>query len=110
MNSLDNTSNFSLEYVVSVVVILIVCNVLLKTSPKMNIIIVIIAGLFVGYITLLIMNTLFPRINQITQNIYQYYSYQYMSGLNNMGYYHVWPPIIAILIIFVVLLYNHQLG
>lgn len=110
MSSYGSTTNFSLEYVVSVIVVLIVCNLLLKSSPKMNVIVVIMAGLFVGYISLLIMNSLFPKINQFSQNIYQYYLFQYMSNFNNMGYFHVWPPILAILIIFIVLLYNNQLG
>jgi ABC-type Fe3+-siderophore transport system permease subunit len=110
MSSYGSTTNFSLEYVFSVIVVLVVCNLLLKSSPKMNVIVVIIAGLFVGYISLLIMNNLFPKINQISQNIYQYYSFQYMSNFNNMGYFHVWPPILAVLIIFIVLLYNNQLG
>lgn len=110
MSSTSSNINFSFEYAVSIVVVLLVCNALIKNSPQMDSVIIIIAGLLVGWISLIIINTLFPSINQLFNNIYQYYSYQLMNNFNSMGYMHVWPPILAILIIFVVLLYNRQLG
>jgi ABC-type Fe3+-siderophore transport system permease subunit len=110
MSSTVSNINFSFEYAVSIIVVLVVCNLLVKTSPQMNTVIVIIAGLVVGWISLIIMNTLFPSINQLISNIYQYYSFQLMNNFNSMGYMNVWPPILAILIIFIVLLYNRQLG
>jgi xanthine/uracil permease len=102
--------NFSFEYAISIIVILLVCNFLIKSNPQMNSMIVIIAGLLTGYLTLLVMNTLFPALNSFGSNIYQYYSLQVMTNFDNMGYMNVWPPILAVLIIFIVLLYNRQLG
>ncbi len=102
--------NFSFEYAISVITVLVVCNYTLKNIPQMNSALVIIVGLFVGFISLFIMNNLFPSINATGSNIYQYYSYQYLNNFNSMGYVHVWPPILAVLIIFIVLLYNRQLG
>jgi hypothetical protein len=102
--------NFSFQYAVSIVIILVVCNILIQKSPQMNTVIVIIAGLFVGYVSLFIMNNVFPQLNKTGSNIYQYYAYQYMNNFDSMGYVHVWPPILAVLIIFIVLLYNKQLG
>lgn len=102
--------NFSFQYAISIIIVLVVCNILIKKSPEMNTVIVIIAGLFVGYVSLFVMNNVFPKINKTGSNIYQYYAYQYMNNFNSMGYVHVWPPILAVLIIFIVLLYNRQLG
>ena len=110
MSTPGNNINFSLEYALSIIVVLVVCNMLVKSSPQMNTIIVIITGLLAGYISLYLMNTFFPAINRTGQNIYQYYTYQIMSNFNSMGYMHVWPPILAVLIVFVILLYNRQLG
>lgn len=110
MAGIPSNINFSLEYAISIVIILVVCNLLVKTAPKMSTVIVIIAGLFVGYISLLVMNNLFPFINSTGSNIYQYYMYQIMNNFNSMGYLHIWPPILAVLIIFIVLLYNKNLG
>jgi hypothetical protein len=76
----------------------------------MNTLVVIVAGLLVGYIALYIMNNFFPYINQLALSIYQYYAYQVTSNYTSMGYMHIWPPILAVLIIFIILLYNRQLG
>jgi hypothetical protein len=110
MNTDGSNINFSFQYAISVIVILVVCNMLVKTNPLMNSAIVIVIGLLVGYLSLLIMNTVFPAINSFGVNVYQYYSLLFMSNFNNMGYINVWPPILAVLIIFVVLLYNRTLG
>ena len=110
MNNSGNATNFSFEYVVSLIVVLVVCNLLVKTNPQMNTIIIIVAGLVVGFITLYIMNNFFPTINRTANNVYQYYLYQWMNNFNNTGYMHIWPPVLAVLIIFIVLLYNRQLG
>jgi ABC-type Fe3+-siderophore transport system permease subunit len=107
--SASNT-NFSFEYIISVVVILIVCNLLVKTNPQMNTIIVLIVGLLVGYLSLLIMNSLFPALNSFGTNVYQYAYTSAIGSFNDTGYMNVWPPILAILIIFIILLYNRQLG
>jgi hypothetical protein len=107
---LSSSSSFSLEYGVSVIIVIIVCDLLVKKSPKMNTLIVIVAGLLVGFIALFIMNNFFPYINHLGLSIYQYYSYQVMSNYTSMGYMHIWPPILAVLIIFIILLYNRQLG
>jgi len=110
MSSTGSNINFSFEYVVSIVIVIVVCNLLVKSNPQMNTAIVTIAGLVVGYIALFIMNTFFPYINQTAYNIYQYYAYQVMNNFTSTGYMHVWPPILAVLVLFVVLLYNRQLG
>lgn len=110
MNSSPNSTNFSFEYIISIIIILVVCNLLTKNSPQMNSAIVILVGVVVGYLSLFLMNTLFPQINQFGSNLYQYYYFQYMNNFTNMGYMRVWPPVMAVLIIFVVLLYNKQLG
>ena len=110
MSNSGTNITFSFEYAVSIIVVLVVCNLLVKQSPQMNMMIVVIAGLVIGYLTLFFMNNFFPYINKVANEIYQYYTYQMMNNFNNMGYIHIFPPILAILIIFVVLLYNKQLS
>lgn len=109
-SSSSSNISFSFEYGISVIIVIIVCNLLVKSSPQMNTLVVIVAGLLVGFIALYIMNNFFPYINQLTLSIYQYYSYQVMNNYTSMGYMHIWPPILAVLIIFIILLYNRQLG
>ena len=110
MSSVVSNTQFSLEYAVSIIVIIIVCSILYKSSPQMNTLIIVITGLLVGYITLFLINKLFPFLNLTAFNLYQYFSLEVMNNFNSMGYIHVWPPLLAVLILFVILLYNRQLG
>ena len=110
MSSVTNNTNFTFEYAVSIVVTLIVCSIAIQRSPKMNTFVVILLGLVVSYITLLIVNFIFPNINKIAYNIRNYITYMFMNNFNNTGYIHVWPPVLAVLIIFIVLLYTKNLG
>ena len=108
--STSNNIDFSFEFAVSTIVTVVVATILLKKNPKMSTIVVVIGGLVVSYITLQVVNFLFPQINKVANNIWQYFVYSLMTNFNNMGYLHVWPPIFAVLIILVVLLYNRNLG
>tara|TARA_B100001175_G_C19481572_1_gene627412 strand:- start:318 stop:653 length:336 start_codon:yes stop_codon:yes gene_type:complete len=109
-NSTASNTDFSFEYAVSLIVTIVVCSNVLRNSPNMNTIAILLLGLVVAFITLTIINYLFPQINKLAYSIWQYILYMFMTNFNNMGYLHVWPPILAILIIFVVLLYNRSLG
>ena len=110
MSSVTNNTNFTFEYAVSIVVTLIVCSIAIQRSPKMNTFVVILLGLVVSYITLLIVNFIFPNINRFFNNLWNYITYMFMNNFNNTGYIHVWPPVLAVLIIFIVLLYTKNLG
>jgi len=108
-NSGSNTS-FNFEYALTIIIVLVVCNTLMKKSPQMNSAIVVIAGLLVGYISLLLINKLLPNINSFALSIKQYYSHAIMSNFNQLGYLNIWPPILAVLVVFIILLYNKNLG
>ena len=101
---------FSVQYALSIIIVLVVCNLLIKSNPQMNTIVIILAGLIVGYISLAILNKVVPSLNSTSSDIYNYYLYQFSNNFNSMGYVNLWPPILAILLIFIILLYNRQLG
>jgi xanthine/uracil permease len=107
--STSNTS-FTFEYTISIIVVLVVTNLLVKSNPQMNTVVVIIAGLLIGYITMYVMNNFFPYLNKLADNLLGYVKYEVMNNFSSMGYMHVWPPILAILVIFIILLYNKNLG
>ena len=102
--------SFNFEYALTIIIVILVCNALMKRSPNMNSAIIVLAGLLVGYLSLIILNNLVPGLNRFMNNIKQYYAYSIMGRFNNMGYFNVWPPILAVLIIFIILLYNKNLG
>ena len=101
---------FGIEYTIALIVVIVVCNLLLKANSQMNTVVIVIIGLVVGYITWYLLQYLMPNIQSTATNLYMFSTYQVMSNFNNTGYMHVWPPILAILVIFIILLYNRQLG
>lgn len=106
----DSNIDFSFEFAVTTIITLIVVTMMIRSNPDMSSIVVVVSGLVVAYISLMVVNFLFPQINKVASNVYQYIVYSIMTNFNNLGYLHVWPPIFAVLIIFVVLLYNRNLG
>lgn len=104
-----NTS-FSFEYALTIIIVLVVCGTMMKKAPQTNSAVVVLVGLLIGYISLVVINKLLPGINTFGYNIKQYYLYSVMSNFNDVGYFNVWPPILAVLIVFIILLYNKNLG
>ena len=104
----DSNIDFSFEFAVTTIITLIVVTMMIRSNPDMSSIVVVVSGLVVAYISLMVVNFLFPQINKVASNVYQYIVYTIMTNFNNLGYLHVWPPIFAVLIIFVVLLYNRK--
>lgn len=108
--TLGSNEGLQVVYTLSLIIVIIVCNLLIKGNPHMNTIIVVIIGLVVGYISMKVISLFLPVINRIATNLYLYFTFEVMNKFNSTGYYHVWPPILAVLVIFIVLLYNGQLG
>lgn len=106
----ESNIDFSFEFAVTTIVTLVVVTMMVRQNPDMSSLVVVLGGLVVSFIVLQIVNFLFPQINKVASNVYQYLVYTLMTNFNNLGYLHVWPPIFAVLIILVVLLYNRNLG
>jgi hypothetical protein len=97
------------EYGISIVVVVLVVAMLMKKSPQMNTFIIVVIGVLVGYAFLVIMNNVFPYLNQWLANIKQYIKFLILNRFNNMGYFHIFPPILLVLILFIILLYNKNI-
>ena len=102
-------TTFSLEYFLSVLITLIVVVLIQKSSPNTNFIIKLLAGLVTAFISLWLMNTLFPKINKVGTAIYDYSRDSISSNVNNTGYAQVFPPFLAIFTIFLICLYSKVL-
>ena len=81
-----------------------------KSSQNLPLWVALLVGLFAGYISLLIFNTLIPSLNSYGAKVGNYVVSKSYSGMDNMNYFMVFPPLLAILIVFLVLLYNGSLG
>ena len=99
-------TNFTFEYVISIVLVLIVGGAIQKASPGTSIIVKMIAGLVTAYISLYIMNTFIPKINSFGTSVGEYAKYSMYSSINRTGYAEIYPPLLAVLIMFIVLAYS----
>jgi uncharacterized membrane protein YagU involved in acid resistance len=103
-------TTFSLEYILSLIVAIGAYYLVSKTSNNVPLWTALLVGLFAGYISLLLFNTLIPSLNTFGKNVGTYVVNKTYSGVDNMNYFMLFPPLLAILIVFVVLLYNGALG
>ena len=110
MADVPSNLNFSSQYILSIIIILLVSTYLMRAAPQLNIFVILITGIVIGYISIFIVNYLFPSFNKTSTGIYDYFMYYNMNNYNNTGYIHIWPPLLAVLVIFIILLYNRQLG
>ena len=112
MSDAQTTSSFyqipPLYGVTTILVVVIVAS-LLKKAPQMNILVVVVIGLLVGYIFVLFMNTIFPSINATLRDFKQFIYFQYLNNQETTGYIYVYPPLLVVFIIFVILLYNRNI-
>ena len=103
-------TTFSLEYILSLVIAIIAYYLANKASSATPLWVALLIGLFAGYVSLLVFNTTLPKLNFYGKEIGHYVVGKTYSGLNNMNYFLIFPPLFAILIVFLILLYNGSLG
>lgn len=107
MNS--NDLKFTLNYVISLIIVLVVCIYLMKSVPSLHPMLVIVIGLLIAYLVVTGINFVFPTLTKTSENVSQYMEYSLYSSFNDLGYLNVWPPLFAVMIIFIILLYNGQI-
>jgi|TARA_B110000037_G_C17041695_1_gene473938 hypothetical protein len=103
-------NTFSPEYILSLLIALSSYYYINIYSPNSFVWLKIFTGLFFGYLSLLIFNSLFPTMNSTGYTIYRQLSDNVRSSINYLDYLYVFPPLLVVLIIFMVLLYSGQLG
>jgi len=106
---MDNAYQVSPLYGLTTVVVIIVVSMLLKKAPQMNTFVVVVVGLLVGYVFLIVMNSIFPLLANNIRIWRQYLVFQGYETTDNMSYIYVYPPILAVFVIFVALLYNRNI-
>lgn len=107
MNSSD--LEFTLNYAITLIIVLVVCIYLMKAVPNLHAGIVVIVGLLTAYLAISFIHYFMPSLHSTTENVTQYMEYSIYSNFNDLAYFNVWPPILAVLIIFIILMYNGRI-
>lgn len=103
-------TTFNFEYVVSVGLALGGAYAVERFSPGMNPVIkFFVVPLFIAYITLKFINTLMPKVVQLADRVGAYVEDETLGEINSMGYMQIFPPIFAVFLIFVILVYNRNI-
>lgn len=107
----QSETTFSLEYILSVTVALGASYMINANSPNFSpVISFFIVPLLTAFVSLKIFSYLFPKMNTVGSNTANYLEYNSLDVLSNMGYMQVFPPLFAVLILVVIMLYNRNLG
>ena len=107
--SYSENVTFSGEYVFSVFCGLASAYLIEINAPKTNAIIkFFIIPIFITYLILLVINTIAPSFNESSRKFNAYVKDRSLTNINSLGYIQIFPPLFAVLIIFVILLYNRS--
>jgi hypothetical protein len=105
----DQDLKFTLNYAISLIIVLTMCVYLMKSVPTLHPVLVIVIGLVVAYLFVTLINYTMPSFSSTTSNVSQYVEYSLYSNLNDLGYFNIWPPVLVVLLLFIILLYNGQI-
>lgn len=102
---------FNLEFIVALVAALYAAYLVHTGSKNISpYISFLLLPLLVAYLVVVIINNIWPGINQFGRDVKHYIDNKTLGEINDMGYIQLFPPIFIVLIIFVLLLYNRTLS
>ena len=105
----DQQTTFSAEYVFSLICGLISVYLVERNAPTTHPLIkYFIIPIFITFLILLFLNTVAPQLNESSKKFNNYVTDKSTNSINSIGYIQIFPPLFAILIIFIILLYNHN--
>lgn len=102
---------FDLEFIVTLVVTLYAVYLVNAGTPNTNpFITFLLLPLLIAYLVVMIINNLFPTLADWGNSVGNYVEAKAVGNLNSTGYIQLFPPVLAVMIVFVLLLYNRKLG
>ncbi len=103
-------SLFSPLYILSLLFfVILIVSTLMRKAPQLNLFIVMLIGLLSGYVFLIVSSTIFPHLQSTLMNWRQFMNHTYYEQTHETGYIYVYPPLLAVFILFIVLLYNRTI-
>ena len=107
--SIMDQTQFTLEYIVSVSTALLSAYIMQRGSPDAPAFIkFLLIPMLVAYITLKIVNTLFPKMNEIGRILQNYTDNRVLGGINNTNYLQIFPPILLVFVMTLAVLFLYS--
>jgi len=105
----DDNTEFNSEYIFSVICGLGSAYLIEKKAPGTHPIIkFFFVPILVTWLILMLINTTMPGLTRETRKFNNYVSSKTLDGIDKMQYLQVFPPLFAVLVIFIILLYNRN--
>lgn len=102
-----SSTQFSLVYIVSAMAALGSAYLINSASPSIPLAVsFFIVPLLVAYVVIAILNYLFPKLNASGARMVNYTDNTILGAINGTSYYEIFPPLLAIAVIFVILLFS----
>lgn len=96
---------FNLEYIITVIVALITAFLLRQTQMNLPVpVTAYIIPLIMAYISMKIINWLFPHLIAFGNKIYDYTTDKTYDKINNMNYIQIFPLVMIVLVLFFILI------
>ena len=103
-------SLFSPLYIISLLFfVILIVSTLMRKAPQLNLFVVMVIGILSGYVFLIISSSIFPHLQSTLNNWRQFMNHTYYEQTHETGYIYVYPPLLAVFILFIVLLYNRTI-
>tara|TARA_B100000780_G_C21126993_1_gene457822 strand:- start:4274 stop:4591 length:318 start_codon:yes stop_codon:yes gene_type:complete len=104
------TTVFNLEYTISIVFALGsafgINHYNVDTNPIIKFFVV---PLLVAYTYLLVANKLLPQMNEFGDKVGAYVETKTLGEINSLGYMQIFPPVFAVFLIFIILIFNKNI-
>lgn len=102
-------TNFTLQYIISLLLALIVAYALSKKTTLNPIITFGVVPLLISFLVIQILNAILPKMNSYGEKVSAYVENKTLGEINKMGYIQVFPPLFAVTILIFVLLFTNNL-
>lgn len=104
-------NGFSLTYIVATLTGLLSAYLMHRASPDLNPIIkFFVLPFLVIYVMFMILKFIFPNLGRFGRELKGYVEYKTAQDINDSGYVEIFPPLFAVFLVIVIVLYSGMFG
>lgn len=104
-------AGLSATFMISFIISLILTYFIYSMYPEANkVILIILVPTFLTFFLYSIMSSIFPTVNEYYERVSDYGTSTVTRNMNSMGFYQIYPPVLFVLLLFVIFLYQRRMG
>jgi predicted Na+-dependent transporter len=104
-------AGLSATFMISFILSLIITYFIYKMYPEGNkVVLIILVPTFLTFLLYSTMSAIFPTVNEYYEKVSDYGTSTVTRNMNSMGFYQIYPPVLFVLLLFVIFLYQRRMG